>query len=238
MDQAEEPSPVVLKELGNNAVKESKFTEAILHYTHAIKLDPDNYTLYSNRSYAFLKEQQYYFALEDANVAIRLNPSWPKGFFRKGEVEYATGHYIAAYEAYRLALKLKPEDANIVEALNRSAREILREKEADAKIPWLGAGIGIVIGVVIVIADCLFTLKPTHPLLMALVTIVIALVGYGVARSYRSYVKCQRDGLLEPPPDLTGTEKDENEESEDKSTKKTPRYTKSQARLRYKKGKL
>lgn len=32
---------------------------------------------------------------------------------------------------------------------------------ADQTIPWVGAGIGIIIGVSIVIADCLFTYKPT-----------------------------------------------------------------------------
>lgn len=52
--------------------------EAILHYTHAIKLEPSNHLLYSNRSYAFLKLDQYYLALEDANETIKLQPSWPK----------------------------------------------------------------------------------------------------------------------------------------------------------------
>lgn len=59
-------------------MKNEKFEEAILHYTYAIKLDPTNYTLHSNRSYTFLKVQQYYLALEDANETITLNPSWPK----------------------------------------------------------------------------------------------------------------------------------------------------------------
>lgn len=32
---------------------------------------------------------------------------------------------------------------------------------ADKTIPWVGAGLGIIIGVTIVIADCLFTYRPT-----------------------------------------------------------------------------
>lgn len=64
--------------MGNAAVKNQKYEESILHYTHAIKLDPKNYVLYSNRSFAFLKMQQYYYAMEDANETIRLNPKWPK----------------------------------------------------------------------------------------------------------------------------------------------------------------
>lgn len=71
-------TPEHLKNLGNESIKNQKFEEAILHYTYAIKLDPSNYTLYSNRSYAFFKVQQYYLALEDANETIKLNPAWPK----------------------------------------------------------------------------------------------------------------------------------------------------------------
>lgn len=68
----------VLKEKGNECVRSTKYEESILHYTHAIKLDPKNYSLYSNRSLAFLKIQQFYHALEDANETIRLNPNWAK----------------------------------------------------------------------------------------------------------------------------------------------------------------
>jgi hypothetical protein len=41
-----------------------------------------------------------------------------------------------------------------------------------------------------------------HPVLMALLTIAVAMVGYGIARGIRYYVKCQREALLEPPVDL------------------------------------
>lgn len=138
-------TPEQLKDLGNESVKNQKFEEAILHYTYAIKLDPSNFTLHSNRSYAFLKVQQYYFALEDANDTIRLNPAWPKvvirsshnvfsnvmfqGYFRRGEVEYATGHYNEACLSYKKALQLKPDDVNIMEALNKNAKQILKEKK-------------------------------------------------------------------------------------------------------------
>lgn len=75
-----------LREQGNQAVRVKKFPEAILHYTYAIKLDPENYALYSNRSYAHLMLKHYYLALADAKEAIFLNPAYPKGYFRKGWV--------------------------------------------------------------------------------------------------------------------------------------------------------
>lgn len=69
---------VELKELGNGAIKEGKYEEAVLRYSEAIKLEPSNFSLFSNRSYAFLKIKQFYHAMEDAKETIRLNSSWAK----------------------------------------------------------------------------------------------------------------------------------------------------------------
>ncbi|ELT96532.1 hypothetical protein CAPTEDRAFT_143086 [Capitella teleta] len=63
---------------GNECMKNDKFFEAILHYTKAIKLESDNPPFYSNRSLAFLKIQQYNYALEDAKTVIKLMPKWMK----------------------------------------------------------------------------------------------------------------------------------------------------------------
>jgi len=59
-------------------MKDDKYIEAMIHYTHGIKCEPHNAHLYSNRSLAFLHMQQYYYALEDANNTIRLRPNWTK----------------------------------------------------------------------------------------------------------------------------------------------------------------
>lgn len=67
-----------LKNKGNECVKDGKFIEAVLHYTHAIKMNPNNYVLYSNRSFAFLKLDQHYLSLQDANETVKLQPQWAK----------------------------------------------------------------------------------------------------------------------------------------------------------------
>lgn len=41
-----------------------------------------------------------------------------------------------------------------------------------------------------------------HPLLMALITILISFIGYGIATAFRAHTRHQRNSLLEPPPDL------------------------------------
>lgn len=75
---------------------------------------------------------------------------------------------------------------------------------------------------------------------MAFLTISIAMLGFGIAKGFRYFVKCQRKSLLEPPVDLFG---DNNQEADDVEAEmngekdKHPKYSKAQARQRFKKGK-
>jgi hypothetical protein len=50
-------------------------------YNEALAVDPQNCILYSNRSAAYMKTQQYHKALDDAIKARLLNPKWPKVAF-------------------------------------------------------------------------------------------------------------------------------------------------------------
>lgn len=76
--QSPPETPEELKEKGNQAVRQERFSEAVLHYSFAIKLSPNDPILYSNRSFAFLKLKQLYYANEDAEKAIQLKPDWAK----------------------------------------------------------------------------------------------------------------------------------------------------------------
>ncbi|KAL1117877.1 hypothetical protein AAG570_004190, partial [Ranatra chinensis] len=231
-----------LKEKGNKCVKDKKYEEAILHYTHAVKLDSTNYSLYSNRSLAFLKVKQYYHAYQDALETIRLKPDWAKGYFRKGEVESATFQYSDALLSYHGALQLLPGDETLLEAIKQTTLLMQKHKKNNEQVPWLGAGIGIIAGVAIVVADQVFTVTPSinHPILMALLTISVAVLGFGMAKGYAYFINCQQKGLLDAPVEMIN--KGDNPVSNGKEKDKLPgsnhhRYTKAQSRLRLKKGK-
>ncbi|XP_058834454.1 uncharacterized protein LOC131691809 [Topomyia yanbarensis] len=235
-----------LKEEGNKCVKAANFTEAILHYTHAIKLNPNDPILFSNRSLAFLKMQQYYYANEDADKAIALNPTWAKGYYRKAEVYIAVGQYETALLSYAKALQLQPQDMGIIQAVRKAAELSNQDVEKEKRTPAMGAAIGCMVGMCIVFADMLVTETPTinHTSLMVLVVLVVAAIGFGIAKLIRYYSKLQRKGLLEPPVNLLEdfqTAKDEDTENGDigGTDQKPPRnrYSKAQARQRFKKGK-
>uniref|UniRef100_A0A6M2DCB8 Putative serine/threonine-protein phosphatase 5-like diachasma alloeum n=1 Tax=Xenopsylla cheopis TaxID=163159 RepID=A0A6M2DCB8_XENCH len=228
-----------LKLKGNECTKAGKFEEAILHYTHALKLDPTNYSLYSNRSYAFLKIQQHYLALQDAEETIKRAPTWAKGYFRKAEVQYACYLFAESLLSYSHALQLQPGDNLLLQAVNKAAKSDEHEIKVDARAPWLGALIGIVIGILIVIADSVFTNKPSlkNPVLIVLMMLAISMLGYVIARGVRLYIKNQRTCLLQPPPDLLA-DMTEEKENVSNTERNNTRYSKAQARQRYKKGKL
>jgi tetratricopeptide (TPR) repeat protein len=110
-----------LKQQGNQCVRNANFTEAILHYSHAIKLNGIDPILYSNRSLAFLKLKQIYYANEDADKTIELKPDWVKGHFRKAEALCAAGSYDMALLSYGRALRLQPSDAVIIHSAKSCA---------------------------------------------------------------------------------------------------------------------
>lgn len=195
---AQEAEVENLKQQGNACVREKKYQKAMLHYSHAIKLDPKNYSLYSNRSFTLLMMERYRDALNDALMTIRLKPDWSKGYFRKGEVELKLSSYNEALESYNKALSLQPNEPKILEAMNKASRSLIKDRRADQQIPWLGAGVGIILGVTVVIADYVFTNKPTltHPLLMALLTMSVAMIGFGIAKGLRYFLKHQRKSMI------------------------------------------
>ena len=44
--------------------------------------------------------------------------------------------------------------------MRKAGRELKKDQRADKQIPWVGAGIGIIVGVSIVLADYLIVDKP------------------------------------------------------------------------------
>lgn len=75
-----------LKAKGNAALQSENFTEAIQFYTEAIEKDPNNHILFSNRSAAYAKTNDFNQALKDAEQTISLKGDWPKGYSRKGKL--------------------------------------------------------------------------------------------------------------------------------------------------------
>ncbi|KAK1444883.1 TPR repeat containing protein [Babesia gibsoni] len=112
------------KAKGNEAFKAGRYMEAVQHFTEAIKLNPSDGILYSNRSGAYASMNMFQQALEDAMQCVTLKPDWPKSYSRKGLALYKLGRMSEAKEAYEIGLALDPENAAL--------RSGLKEVEAAA----------------------------------------------------------------------------------------------------------
>ncbi|OXB54112.1 hypothetical protein ASZ78_002131 [Callipepla squamata] len=108
--QAPKPKPAVLDTnmleqslilagCGYQAAVQGRYAEAVWALTEAIKLNPREHRLFGNRSYCYEKLQRYEEALRDAQMALGLQPNWPKGFFRKGKALW--GLKVAWHEGLR-----------------------------------------------------------------------------------------------------------------------------------------
>jgi len=225
-----------LKDKGNACMKEGKHMEAIIHYTHALRSDPSNPQIYSNRSLAFFKEQQHFFALEDANRVVQLDPKWFKGYLRKADVEFACQRFAEAIETCEAGLKQNPDQDGIVEVLAKSKRALDRQVTRENRWPVMGIGTGVLVGIVIVFADELLTDGQPYleNILFKLgVVFLLGALGKALAEMYKYVDRWSRDAYLEPPPDVFGGNNDfkhgffppaptTEEEDEGKSAEKNP----------------
>jgi len=121
-----------LKQLGNQKFKEKHFGEAIAFYTQAIELDPSLPVLYSNRSLANLKVENYGFAEKDASEAIRLDPNFIKGYYRRGSANFAMCRFKEAIKDLKAVCKIVPNDKEAKNKLRSAQKEFRALKFAEA----------------------------------------------------------------------------------------------------------
>ncbi|GFO25980.1 stress-induced-phosphoprotein 1-like [Plakobranchus ocellatus] len=114
------------KEKGNAAFKDGKYPEAIQSYTEAIRRNPDDAKLYSNRAACYTKVMEFVLALKDSEECIRLDPKFIKGYLRKGAILSAMKEPTKATNAYLKALELDP---NHPEALEGYRKALMAEND-------------------------------------------------------------------------------------------------------------
>jgi stress-induced-phosphoprotein 1 len=67
-----------LKKKGNEEFKNQNFETAIEYYSQAMKIEPQNHILFSNRAQAFLKLKRFEDALVDIQKTIEINSNFTK----------------------------------------------------------------------------------------------------------------------------------------------------------------
>lgn len=70
---------------GNLLFKASKFTEACAVYNEGLEHDPFNSVLLCNRAACRSKLGQFEKAIEDCNIALKIQPSYSKAMLRRAD---------------------------------------------------------------------------------------------------------------------------------------------------------
>ncbi|KAA0155730.1 hypothetical protein FNF27_05687 [Cafeteria roenbergensis] len=123
------------KAQGNAALSAQKFDEAADLYTKAIELDPSNHVYFSNRSAAYLSAGNGAKALEDAEACIAANPTWAKGFSRKGAALHKLQRLPEAVAAFEQGLTIDPSNAALKSGLEDVKRAMAANPFSDI-VAW------------------------------------------------------------------------------------------------------
>ncbi|XP_051136892.1 hsp70-Hsp90 organizing protein 3-like [Andrographis paniculata] len=119
------------REKGNQFFKEQKYPEAIKHYTEAIKRNPKDPRVYSNRAASYTKLGAMPEGLKDAEKCIELDPTFSKGYTRKGAVQFFMKEYEKALETYQEGLKHDPQNQELLDGVKRCMEQINKANRGD-----------------------------------------------------------------------------------------------------------
>ncbi|EXX68348.1 uncharacterized protein OCT59_023307 [Rhizophagus irregularis] len=109
---------------GNELYKLRKFKESSDIYSEALELDPNNILIHSNQALVLSKLNELDDALVHAETCIRLNPKWPKGYYRKGCILLEQKKYNEAFAALQLAKHYGGEDADLSKKIDLSRKKL------------------------------------------------------------------------------------------------------------------
>eukprot|EP00088_Acartia_fossae_P053946 TRINITY_DN6163_c0_g1_i5.p1 TRINITY_DN6163_c0_g1~~TRINITY_DN6163_c0_g1_i5.p1 ORF type:complete len:327 (+),score=110.15 TRINITY_DN6163_c0_g1_i5:48-1028(+) len=99
------------KQKGNECFKKGEFADAVKYYSEAIKRNPADAKIYSNRAACYTKLTAFDLALKDCDKSIELDPSFVKAYLRKGNVLKAMGQTQKAMDVYEKAMEIDPNNA-------------------------------------------------------------------------------------------------------------------------------
>ncbi|KJE89097.1 stress-induced-phosphoprotein [Capsaspora owczarzaki ATCC 30864] len=121
------------RERGNALFKSSDFINAIGEYSEAIKRNPSDAKLYSNRAACYTKILELPLAAKDADECIRLDPTFIKGYQRKATVQIARKDFAAAMETYDKISKLEDPTAKQIaeEGMAQCRQAIMRNHNSN-----------------------------------------------------------------------------------------------------------
>ena len=115
------------KDQGNEHFKVERWADAVVCYNAAIELDPEKPAYYTNRAACHIKMENHGLAIADGTVALELEKTFAKAYYRRGSAYMALGKYKDALKDFKSLRQLKPTDRDALEKFKAAEREVKRE---------------------------------------------------------------------------------------------------------------
>jgi len=121
-----------LKKCGNDAFLRKDYAQALTLYTSAIDIGQGSAALYSNRSATHAYMNNWQAALEDADAALRINPSWAKAYLRRATSLAELGRHEESIRSYMHVIHLDIDNqSNLNALLDTVIRHVLTPKKTE-----------------------------------------------------------------------------------------------------------
>lgn len=117
-------------EEGNALYNLKRYEEALVSYEQAIRLDPNDSTIYYRKGFALESLERYTEALASYEQAIRLNPNNTPAYYRKGNALNELERYEEALVVYEQVIRLNPNDATTYDNKAFALYNLKRYEEA------------------------------------------------------------------------------------------------------------
>jgi len=114
----------VHKDQGNTFFKNGKWQEAIVEYSEAIRRNPKDPLLYSNRATTYCKLMGWEAALKDCDTCLKIDSNFIKAWIRQGKIFHVLKQYHKSLMAYRKAAEIDANNSDLKNAKQDTMRAI------------------------------------------------------------------------------------------------------------------
>ena len=140
------------KEQGNACMSGSDYVNAMKWYSQAIALSPKDGSLFSNRSFAFLRLGLTSRALADADESVHLKPDWSKSHFRRAEALAQAGLHTEAMQSYAEGATLDPLDDHLRKSCEEARARGVGAKRREVMQVVAAGAVGVLVILLILAA--------------------------------------------------------------------------------------